>query len=375
MRSLKVMVTFITMFILLIGANINVQAVEEEHQSESKEMIEAKLKELILRQMDSYNWNLKDLDFKIIKESVQQKEFEIDYHIFIKHTLNYVSPEDSPVIQGKIAYLKEITNDKKSQEVIRYAQEEIDEWTLRLQDYINNTQETEQYIKVKGELSEDKRLNIDSLSIYFDNVDGFVPFEEMIYKTDDQDVFTTSYNDLYNQVVEFEKSISLNSPVYDYYNGQAAVNYANKWVAATTLHCGDGVTLQNTSNYNPSYTAYTCNDCANFVSQALKAGGIPENSSWNPSKATWYNTGYSSSIYGLRDYMVDQNYAKVTTYSNSKPGDMIMMSSFSHVMLVVYNDGTTVKFSAHSSDRKNYNTNSSGKTFYRMQFLSPFQPE
>lgn len=47
------------------------------------------------------------------------------------------------------------------------------------------------------------------------------------------------------------------------YNRDAAVQYAHTWFA-----------LQ-----NPAYYAYT-QDCANFVSQCLLAGGIPENSAW-----------------------------------------------------------------------------------------------
>lgn len=49
------------------------------------------------------------------------------------------------------------------------------------------------------------------------------------------------------------------------YDRQKALNYAAKWFGA----------------YNPTYYAYS-QDCANFVSQCLYAGGMPMASSWHP---------------------------------------------------------------------------------------------
>jgi hypothetical protein len=53
-------------------------------------------------------------------------------------------------------------------------------------------------------------------------------------------------------------------PGPDPYDGNAAANYAHAW----------------TYNYNPDYPSYQ-DDCTNFVSQALKAGGWIENSDWH----------------------------------------------------------------------------------------------
>ena len=58
------------------------------------------------------------------------------------------------------------------------------------------------------------------------------------------------------------------------YNVAAAVAYADKYA----------------KSYNPSYVKHTNNDCANFVSQCIYAGGIPKDTVWKPESMAWINT-------------------------------------------------------------------------------------
>jgi hypothetical protein len=57
------------------------------------------------------------------------------------------------------------------------------------------------------------------------------------------------------------------------------------------------VTYQNNANWNnsqyPNYQNFYCNDCADYVSQCLHAGGIPTTSSWSysPYTPSWGNVG------------------------------------------------------------------------------------
>jgi hypothetical protein len=59
------------------------------------------------------------------------------------------------------------------------------------------------------------------------------------------------------------------------YNRQAAVKYAYKWY----------------NKKNKKYYSYTRNDCANFVSQCLYAGGIKMNSKWHSYRKKKKNWG------------------------------------------------------------------------------------
>ena len=63
------------------------------------------------------------------------------------------------------------------------------------------------------------------------------------------------------------------------YSPSAAYNYAAAWW----------------NGYNPNYTSYS-NDCQNFVSQVINAGGVGiVYASWRPGIGTWYNVSYFQS--------------------------------------------------------------------------------
>lgn len=73
----------------------------------------------------------------------------------------------------------------------------------------------------------------------------------------------------------------INPLAYYYYDANAAIAYANKWCGQTIIGTSSA---QNPVNYNPAYY-YAENDCANFVSQCVHAGGISTISGT-------YNTGW-----------------------------------------------------------------------------------
>ncbi|WP_217563408.1 amidase domain-containing protein, partial [Paenibacillus sp. GbtcB18] len=71
------------------------------------------------------------------------------------------------------------------------------------------------------------------------------------------------------------------------YDRIAARDYANKWTSYTTNASG-----YDTSKWNPKYAKHTENggvDCANYVSQAIYAGGIPTDSPWKPESLSVVN--------------------------------------------------------------------------------------
>ena len=57
------------------------------------------------------------------------------------------------------------------------------------------------------------------------------------------------------------------------YSPDKAIAYADKWATSR----------------NPKYRSYPGVDCANFVSQCLKAGGMPVNDKWYPASYAWVN--------------------------------------------------------------------------------------
>ncbi|WP_169333496.1 amidase domain-containing protein [Coprothermobacter platensis] len=79
------------------------------------------------------------------------------------------------------------------------------------------------------------------------------------------------------------------------YDHAKAASYARTYTSNTskTRTCSNGVVVkQDTSYYNSGYFSL-CADCANYVSQSLRTGGIPIDSVWYPSidsaGRVWYH--------------------------------------------------------------------------------------
>lgn len=153
------------------------------------------------------------------------------------------------------------------------------------------------------------------------------------------------------------------------YNVSQAVYYARYWALS----------------YNSSaYYTLTNNDCTNYVSQALLAGGIPED--FNPSHPTpryipnwtldsntnyWYHRKFSSNrfvytstwsfVQDLRSYLTSHNLAQYNMYNPNtqyqailaaaQPGD-IMQASSDHSIIIsrILDDGVPA-YCAHTSFR------------------------
>lgn len=138
------------------------------------------------------------------------------------------------------------------------------------------------------------------------------------------------------------------------YNANAAVQYA----------------LQHAYNYNSAYPVRDSkNDCANFVSQCLVAGGLPLDTYWNPGcgvdPVTKYNNWYTTS---LKDYLINKGYQVIWNPSPSQiqPGNPVFYSrnpqygkttysGTAHAAICVSNtNGNNPKISAHTTNRNDY---------------------
>jgi len=99
-------------------------------------------------------------------------------------------------------------------------------------------------------------------------------------------------------------------------------------------------------------------DCANFVSKALIAGGIPvdRTGKWYPSPSygnyageNWMRTGYYNNG-GVVPYMLNKGYfSRQYDINKVYAGCILYRTDTSHVALVTYGDGTTVKYTEHSN--------------------------
>jgi hypothetical protein len=144
------------------------------------------------------------------------------------------------------------------------------------------------------------------------------------------------------------------------YNRSVASNYAKTYSSnPATASCSGGI-YRDTAYYNSAYQSiwtYTgCNDCADFISQALRAGGFPPDTNWNytpsPGTYSWRVFDFSTTP-GLAYYLQTMLNA-ITVYSSNtslQVGDL-MYDDGLHVVMVTAVGPT--KFSGHTNDRKNY---------------------
>lgn len=137
-----------------------------------------------------------------------------------------------------------------------------------------------------------------------------------------------------------------------------ARDYVNQYTSraaqrtCTNESCSNngGTIRQDVSKYNNNYTWYCCNDCANYVSQAMKAAGVPTNNTWKAGTMAWVNCG------SLEDYFVDTTeYWSTSDFATCNAGGIILLKSSSgnpyHAMMTVQNDTVNRAYSAHTNDR------------------------
>ena len=136
------------------------------------------------------------------------------------------------------------------------------------------------------------------------------------------------------------------------YNAQAAINYAKTYAY----------------NYNPAY-AVRGSDCANFVSQCISTGGIPQDTYWNPNCGTDPKTGYNNwYTTSLKDYLIYKGYKVIWNPSPSQilPGNPVFYSynanygkttyeGTAHAAICVSNtSGSNPMIAAHSSNHDSF---------------------
>jgi hypothetical protein len=169
------------------------------------------------------------------------------------------------------------------------------------------------------------------------------------------------------------------------YNRSVASNYAYTYVSANPpsngcSYAGNSYYMA-TPSYNQitvyknvwSWTTSTCDDCADYVSQALHQGNFPFDSNWAPNIQTgnplhygtyaWTVSDYSSNPWGLF-YWLDAYWGATTQYSSSSSlqiGDIVTASYYSsggrkhgagHVVMITSVGGGGPYYSGHTNDRK-----------------------
>jgi len=163
----------------------------------------------------------------------------------------------------------------------------------------------------------------------------------------DYEIYSISVEDLAQQILEdlnVAPSGSINSDNIIQYSGSNAATYARTWVGPTYEKlCG---VLRNKSKWNPNYGwADDCRDCANYVSQAMRYGGTPTSSTWQPYLDAWKN------VSPLQNYVINHDLGYFASCSTIGLGDLGFVPDEHVVMVTGLNP---LRYSGHTADRKDY---------------------
>ena len=137
------------------------------------------------------------------------------------------------------------------------------------------------------------------------------------------------------------------------YDRIAARDYAMTYSSNASYSevCPHGKHYINLSYYNDDYEYYCHTDCANFVSQAIYAGGIPTDSTWQAGEVAWINVPAMH-----RYFFTTKHYWGLSTYEKCNAGGIIINSDSDgmyHINMCVLNDTVNHAYAAHNNDRRN----------------------
>ncbi len=243
-------------------------------------------------------------------------------------------------VEGK-AYLDDIDISKYYDSVAYVLWSEYE----NLDSYIGTHQDLDLYFKTEI-------VNGD-VKLLVENIDEYVSTEQ--FTVNDYDAqYEWGYNTIMSRCSDIMVGdMNVNSVMSSEQNRSYAINYAKTYTSNPSIcsYCGSSTCdgMQNTSYWNlstyPTYANH--NDCASYVSQALKAGGHSTDSSWYFWSNPW------KQVQTLITYLTVSYKITSTTFGSCYSGDIAYANDYSHIIMITGKDGTTIKFSAHTHDRKN----------------------
>lgn len=164
--------------------------------------------------------------------------------------------------------------------------------------------------------------------------------------------------------LECLKSDGTPQEALELYHRVRARDYANAWTSNPVRDVKDPTkwnTENNPRHQHPPYMANLGGDCANYVSQAIHAGGIPMTSRERDDVDHWFAGPHGCSLAwanctGLHTYFTGKQYWRHSDLNQCNAGGVIFFKDKSgkyyHVVMCVHNDTVARAYSAHTRDRR-----------------------
>jgi len=340
--------------------------------------LEEQLKTIIVGEHSQY--------YKNIGVSLEPKDVTIEngvanaiFDAKIDLTLRAEKVEDLPFMKGMLNYL----NSRKataSKAQIEEANKLIEDWKLELKDYIGKPEPTGYAtFKIVANVRSDSSIDPNSAKLYVSEPsttskgESFYPVPLPMFETTEkmEKNGEKTIEEIFKKVGDSLIISNTNEAKYTY-NRLDARDYANSW---TSNAPDNGDCLMDSSKWNndeyPYYDNAYCNDCADYVSQALHEGGIPiDPGQWERLKDEYGDYTWAwTSVFSLKDYMYNNGHWTTSNFTNANAGCVIRMQEYDyHAVMIVLNDTIHRQFSGHTNDRKQYPYYSSnGWEYYAVQ--------
>ena len=204
--------------------------------------------------------------------------------------------------------------------------------------------------------------------LYADQMHDVIPAEQLIPRSyreiEEEGKRDVTFFEMKRKNEVQEPNSLKNTKGFASYDRIAARDYALTYSSNATNYCKCGklygVDYSSWNNDEYPYFPNACHsDCADFVSQAMHAGGIPlDPGKWERLK-DGNNDWAWTNIRGLKAYMTSKGYWNESNFSNCNAGNILLTSS-GHIVMITLNDGITHRYSGHTRDRNNlqfYNLN------------------
>jgi hypothetical protein len=354
-----------------------ISVLDEEAEAEWSETIT----DMILLQYGNI-YGFDNFEFEFVNERIENGNLIVDVNVTVDMTLTR-HPSDSPFVVGMYDALSDISDDYEA----RLIEDEIDRYISETEVYYNSPEQSSflYAIEIPTGTNQTASENNVGAQLYhrFDIVEG----EQIRVATNANEAIEdvalveskgrSAVTQLQTELSQNAGALTNGSTVYSMaLNGFYDRIDARDWALD---HATDAPEFNSANG--------TGSDCANFVSKALNNGGIPtENPAgtdwdWYPATTygtftagrNWIRTGYNGNG-GVVPYMVDYKgyFYLQTSTSQVFAGSIMYWTSTSHVALVTYGDGSTIKYTQHSSitlsaaEAKNvvYNPSTVSASFY-----------
>ncbi|WP_273702730.1 amidase domain-containing protein [Thermoanaerobacter sp. A7A] len=300
LKMAKGILLALLMLSLVTTAYASVTYAKTDYTNAHKNAIEQKVKNVLTNGFGQF-YTINSIQVKFNDLKVTDSKIEANLFVTMNTTLKAKRVEDLPYVKGMLkevnlnnfkyesnakmnSALFEANKNSLKEDQLSKASKELEFRFNDLSQYINKADDNNFFLTITADVKNNQIIQ-DSINIMAENIDTLVPIQDLLPKSLEK-MEEEGIHDM--QQILNSQGEEYSPALYASYDRIAARDYANKWsINATSCYdhgtsCGI-LQARNTWNNDvyPYYSELCHNDCADFVSQALHAGGIPMDSTWH----------------------------------------------------------------------------------------------